>query len=138
MSIYFVWFLIYDIDAIFRFIGPTSWLIYPFDWVIFLCFAVNLVNIIYLYPRLMRGIAAGNMDIGGLEISVTEIGDRYDLTNREKEILFDMALGKDNSDIASHYVISIHTVKRHINNIYRKSEKHGRKELVREIRENLK
>lgn len=138
VTIYFVWFLIYEIDAIFRFVGPSSWLIYPFDWIIFLCITVNIVNFIYIYPKLINKDSQSESSFRELQSSISEIGDKYALTAREKEILQDIALNKSNTDIAEHYTISIYTVKRHINSIYKKTNNHGRKELIKEIHANIK
>ena len=52
------------------------------------------------------------------------------LTPREKEILVAIASGAGNSDIASEFFISLHTVKSHIYNIYRKIDVHNRLEAT--------
>ena len=52
------------------------------------------------------------------------------LTNREKEILFAIAGGASNSDIATEFFISLHTVKTHLYNIYKKIDVKNRLEAT--------
>ena len=52
------------------------------------------------------------------------------LTAREKEVLILMIQGKTNNQIAEALVISIYTVKRHANNIFKKIEVSSRAELT--------
>lgn len=48
------------------------------------------------------------------------------LTQREKEILSLLIEGYSNKEIAEKLIISIHTVKAHIESIYRKFEVHNK------------
>ncbi len=48
------------------------------------------------------------------------------LTQREKEILALITEGKSNPEIAEALIISIHTVKAHIENIFRKLNVHNK------------
>jgi DNA-binding NarL/FixJ family response regulator len=50
----------------------------------------------------------------------------YDLTAREAEVLWLIAAGKTNQEIAEHLVLSVRTVERHISTIYEKLHLHGR------------
>ena len=60
------------------------------------------------------------------------------LTQREKEILKELVLGKNNVEIAKDLVISVHTVKAHISNIFEKLEVSDRVQaVVKAISENL-
>jgi len=52
------------------------------------------------------------------------------LTPREEEVLLLLAKGRDTSHIEERLVISSHTVKAHIYNIYKKTEVHSRQELI--------
>lgn len=54
----------------------------------------------------------------------------YRLTPREEEVLLLLAKGRDTSHIEEQLVISNHTVKAHIYNIYKKTEVHSRQELI--------
>lgn len=44
----------------------------------------------------------------------------YTLTNREREILMLIRMGKTNAEIAGHLELSINTVKTHAKNLFRK------------------
>ncbi|HEU0074015.1 MAG TPA: LuxR C-terminal-related transcriptional regulator [Dehalococcoidia bacterium] len=50
----------------------------------------------------------------------------YDLTPREGEVLWLIAAGKTNQEIADDLVLSIRTVERHISTVYEKLNLHGR------------
>ena len=63
-----------------------------------------------------------------LKNSVSDL-DIY-LTQREEEILYRIAKGKDNGRIAKEMNISIHTVKVHIKNIFQKLNVKDRTEAV--------
>ena len=52
------------------------------------------------------------------------------LTVREKEILLSIGVGFSNSDISDKFNISVHTVKNHIYNIYRKIKVKSRLEAI--------
>lgn len=62
---------------------------------------------------------------------VLDADPAIDLTRREKEILRRMHDGLTNEEIANKLVISVHTVKRHATNIYRKLDVHGRWQAIR-------
>lgn len=60
------------------------------------------------------------------------------LTTREKEILKELISGKNNLQIAENLLISVHTVKAHISNIFEKLEVTDRVQAaVKAISENL-
>jgi LuxR family transcriptional regulator, positive regulator of biofilm formation len=59
----------------------------------------------------------------------TELAEAM-LTVREKEILIAIAAGAGNSDIAEELCISLHTVKAHLYNVYRKIEVRNRLEAT--------
>jgi pimeloyl-ACP methyl ester carboxylesterase/DNA-binding CsgD family transcriptional regulator len=60
--------------------------------------------------------------------SCLELGPPYPnaLTEREAEVLQLLALGQSNKEIGAELVLSVRTVERHINNIYRKINGHNR------------
>lgn len=63
------------------------------------------------------------------------VGERYKLSERQQEVLFLMAQGRNAKYIESTLVISLSTVQTHIRNIYRKLGVHSRQELLDLIEE---
>ena len=61
---------------------------------------------------------------------VNAIADEHELSKREREILFYLAKGRNAAYIQQELWISIHTVKTHIANIYRKLEVHSIQEVL--------
>ena len=66
---------------------------------------------------------------------VLDAGPAMHLTRREEEILRLMRDGLTNEEIASKLVISVHTVKRHATNIYRKLDVRGRWQAIRKAQQ---
>ncbi|MDR3052372.1 MAG: LuxR C-terminal-related transcriptional regulator [Coriobacteriales bacterium] len=54
----------------------------------------------------------------------------YGLSSRQKEVLFLLAKGRNAEYITNELVISLHTAKAHIYNIYQKMNVHSRQELI--------
>jgi DNA-binding NarL/FixJ family response regulator len=59
---------------------------------------------------------------------------KYNISDREVEIIEALVVGKTNKEIASELFISINTVKTHIKNIYRKLEVKNRVRLLHKIK----
>ena len=82
---------------------------------------------VYLYPSLakllVRDYLSGDREAGP--------GEQNNLTEREQEVLFHLAEGASNQEIADTLNISPKTVARHRENIMRKLELHSRAELVK-------
>ena len=64
-----------------------------------------------------------------LELKISLLSVSYSLTEREAEILQQLAQGRSNSDMANAMFISESTVKTHLHHIYQKFGVHKRKEL---------
>lgn len=60
----------------------------------------------------------------------TDNESEYKLTDREKEVLFQLAEGNNYQEIADVLFISVDTVRHHIRNIYKKLHVHSRSEAV--------
>ncbi|RCW61190.1 response regulator transcription factor [Halanaerobium sp. ST460_2HS_T2] len=56
--------------------------------------------------------------------------NRYNLTNREREVLKLLIEGKNNQEIAENLFISVNTIKKHLSNIFNKTEVNNRTELT--------
>ena len=135
MPLYFIWFLIYDLDVVLRFIGPSGWFIYPFDAVILLYLSVNVVIIYFGYQALWAKpeVADSQLDLLNGEVAkelVQKVAPKFQLTPREIEVLILMVTGRSNTEIAEELTISVYTLKRHINNIFKKTNAKNRHEIV--------
>lgn len=58
-----------------------------------------------------------------------------DLSDREKEVLLNIALGYTNKEIADRLFVSVNTIKTHINNIYSKLDVNRRTQAVSKAKE---
>ena len=56
---------------------------------------------------------------------------RHKLSQREREVLYLILLGKDNQNIASEMSLALSTVKVHVRNILKKTGDASRQELIR-------
>ena len=65
--------------------------------------------------------------------SLTSLG----LTDREAEIVAQVATGASNAEVARHLHVAPGTVKRHLENVYRKLGIHGRGQLIAFVVETL-
>jgi DNA-binding NarL/FixJ family response regulator len=59
--------------------------------------------------------------------------DDYQLTTREKEILFALVDGLSYKKIADKYYLSVHTIRKHISNIYEKLHVHSKSQAVAKV-----
>jgi DNA-binding NarL/FixJ family response regulator len=59
--------------------------------------------------------------------------DDYQLTSREKEILFALVDGLSYKKIAAKYYLSVHTIRKHISSIYEKLHVHSKSQAVAKI-----
>lgn len=127
MTMYFLYYFVYDLDCIFRFIGPKNWPGYPFDLLLPVYIVFNAICIISNYASLWKRNEFYSKD--AIEEVMEALDPDKKLTAREKEVLILMIQGKTNNQIAEELVISIYTVKRHANNIFKKIEVSSRAEL---------
>jgi len=67
------------------------------------------------------------------QLNVDELIRRYDLTNKEAEILGQLVRGMKNTDIAWELHIQEHTVRDHLRSIYAKCGVKSKLELVRNV-----
>lgn len=58
---------------------------------------------------------------------------RHGLSNREREVLYLVLIGKDNQNIASEMQLALSTVKVHVHNILKKTGRADRQDLVRDF-----
>lgn len=136
--LYSLWVFIYDTDLIFGFINPRLWKLYPLDGVMVLSLIINVSSAVFLLKKLCSHSDKELYEQGRLCDAIAEMSEEHGLTSREREILEDIFRGRNNSEIADHFVISIHTVKRHINNINHKTGNCNREQIIEMIGEYMK
>lgn len=90
---------------------------------------INYVNSLFLVPFILLVCGLG-MALGATKSS-DEIKSAYQnlLSEREKEVIKLICLGKKNQDIADELFVDISTIKTHINRIYKKTGLKNRREL---------
>ena len=127
MCIYFLYCFLYDMDCVFRFVGPVNWRTYPFDALVIIYAVFNVLAIISHYSSLWK--SKKRLTTEDVDSLLEELNPANDLSAREKEVMFLMVQGKSNNQIAEELVISIYTVKRHVNSIFKKTGLKSRAEL---------
>ena len=104
--------------------------IYAMDPLILFYAILSAFVIYYFYKK-------DPLKLNGLQIApedaVTVIARRYGLSDREKEVLELLNQGNSNPQIAAELSIAENTVKRHLSNIYRKTETQSRHEILFKI-----
>ena len=109
------------------------------DITIFFWLIINAANLITLYKKdfVESFLKADNSTVQtlNLEDAMELVKNKYELTNRELEILTEVYNGKTNTQIAEDLFISESTVKAHIYNIFRKMNVKSRVDAVCIIRE---
>ncbi len=108
--------------------------IYGGDPLILMYAIFNTAAIYYFYkndPLKIRSAQVATDEAVGI------ISERYELSGREREVLLLLNRGLSNPQIAGELSISENTVKRHVNNIFRKTETQSRHEIIVKV-SNLK
>lgn len=70
---------------------------------------------------------------GHREFDIRGFCEEYGLTNRETVVLEHILNGEENCEISENLVISVHTLKKHILNIYRKTDVKNRIQLLNKV-----
>lgn len=127
--IYNCWGYMNDVALVFYPLGSLIYAIYPFNPVILIYLLGNIWTIIYLNKNKLGRPENSYNDVPEL-YSIDEISERFKLTRREKEIILLIYKGNSNPEISEILTISTGTVKRHIQNIYKKMDIKNRYELI--------
>lgn len=104
--------------------------IYALDPLLLLYAFISAVVTFYFYKKDPLKLSRSQI---GTEDAVNVIVRRYGLTGREKEVLQLVNMGNSNMQIAAELSISENTVKRHMNNILKKTETQSRHEIIFKI-----
>ncbi len=75
-------------------------------------------------------VAAGKMVFPFLDIRELQADPLFSLTKRERTMLQSLADGMTNKELATHFSISINTVKFHLSNLYEKLEVKNRSQAI--------
>ena len=67
------------------------------------------------------------------ETKISDLGQKYGLTERELDVLLELTKKSSNSDIAEKLFISVNTVKYHVRNIYEKLDINHRNQIQHKI-----
>lgn len=132
---YICWEYLDDFTLVFYSIEVKMSDIYPFNPIIPIYLAFNIWTIIYLYNNAFIEISNKNLETAfsdsdsGL-YSIDELAQKFNLTKREKEMVQLVYKGHSNPEISQILNISTGTVKRHIQNIFRKMNIKNRYELI--------
>ncbi len=104
--------------------------IYAMDPLIMLYAIFNGFFIYYFYKKDPLRISENQI---ASEDAVRMLAQKYQLSEREYDVLDLLNKGKSNKEIAADLCISENTVKRHVNNIFRKTEAQSRHEVIFKI-----
>lgn len=132
----FIFLFFYEELSLYFDFWDFSFEIYFFDPIVVLYLLLNLLLIIYVFKedlliKAMEPDEAFELELTDRgRLSIEDIGAQYSLTDREKEVLLMVYEGHSNLKIADMLCISPFTVKRHLNNIFRKTAVKNRVELM--------
>ena len=129
LMIYMLYVAVWDYMTWFR---PEEALvnIYALDPMLLLYAFLSATVIFYFYKKDPLKISGAQV---APEEAVKAIVKKYGLTDRESEVLELLNMGQSNMQIASELSISENTVKRHVNNIFKKTETQSRHEIIFKI-----
>lgn len=104
--------------------------IYAMDPMLILYALLSAGVIFYFYKKDPLNLA--NTQVA-TEDALKVVVNKYGLSEREAEVLAHINMGKSNLQIASDLSISENTVKRHVNNIFKKTETQSRHEIIAKV-----
>lgn len=126
---YMVWITYWDYNAWYR-TEERLIDIYAMDPLILLYAVFNALLIYYFYKKDPLKLQGSQI---APEEAVAAVARMYQLTAREREVLDLVNRGMSNPQIAAELSISENTVKRHVNNVFRKTETQSRHEILFKI-----
>ena len=135
LGIYMGWFYLNDVVLIHFTYGAELWDIYPYDPVILFYILINAATMVFFYKRNYSAVLAEKTDEDQPYEAVhpllmSEVARKFDLTKREAEITALVYRGLSNPEISKDLFISTYTVKRHMQNIFKKMNIKHRSELI--------
>ncbi|HBF65211.1 MAG TPA: hypothetical protein DDW34_05050 [Clostridium sp.] len=125
------WTLIADYNNVYRFHNGITTAIIVDPLLIFYC--IFAATIIYYFFKKDPLTLFSEEEKEIYEERLPNFISIYGLTKREIEVLELVCNGMNNPDIGDKLCISEHTVKRHLNNIFHKTEVRNRYELISKV-----
>ena len=104
--------------------------IYAMDPMLLLYAFLSAAVIFYFYKKDPLKLSGEQV---AAEDAIKAVVKRYGLSDREADVLELINMGQSNMQIAAELSISENTVKRHVNNIFKKTETQSRHELIFKI-----
>lgn len=104
--------------------------IYALDPMLILYAMLSAAVIFYFYKKDPLKLSGAQV---ATEDAIKAVVKKYGLSDRESDVLELINLGQGNQQIASELGISENTVKRHVNNIFKKTESQSRHEIIFKI-----
>ena len=104
--------------------------IYALDPMLILYALLSTAVIFYFYKKDPLKLSGSQV---ATEDAINAVVKKYSLTEREADVLTHINMGKGNLQIAAELGISENTVKRHVNNIFKKTETQSRHEVIFKI-----
>lgn len=133
LILYMAWILIFDYSAVSgvqnTFVDRLS-----FDPLFVICSLVDVAVLFFFFKKDPLEIFSIHSVKQKAEL-LDEFAEKYKLTVREREVLEQACMGRNNPAIAESLFISEYTVKRHMNNIFKKTEVKNRYELISKVME---
>ena len=141
--LYLGWFFMNDIILIYFKYGAELWDIYLYDPVILFYIFINIATMVCFFNR--NGSFNQSEKLGDVTqkeiideycypVMINVIVEKYKLTKREEEIISLVYWGLSNPEISDRLYISTSTVKRHMQNIFKKMNIKHRSELIHLIK----
>ena len=129
LMIYMLYVAVWDYVTWFR---PEEKLIniYALDPMLILYAMLSAAVMFYFYKRDPLNLSN---TLVATEDALNVVINRYGLTEREADVLRHINMGKGNLQIAADLSISENTVKRHVNNIFKKTETQSRHEIIAKV-----
>jgi DNA-binding CsgD family transcriptional regulator len=105
---------------------PDDEIVYIVFWLLF-----NTVNLVFVWESFFMTPRGSGERNAAKESCTEEIFEKYELSEREREIALYILEGKNNKEIAGEMFLSPNTVKVHASNLYRKLGASNRVQAVR-------
>lgn len=131
LILYMVWILIFDYNTV---SGVQNSIVdrISIDPLFIICSLLDVAVLFFFFKKDPLEIFSTH-SVQQKEERLDAFAERYMLTGREKEVLGQVCMGRNNPDIAEALFISEYTVKRHMNKIFQKTEVKNRYELLSKV-----